>query len=373
MLPNLLFDDPCDNITGPVAEICKPGAGSGGTTLPGGVVAPIDPAGDLDPLTALAKSTAKAAHWTSQQLGKVITDRDAVDLTNSSFLQQYAVVFAASTVLVLLLWLFAVAKRALRGVPATTAASEAVGLLWIAVAASAFTPLILYTVIGAASAVTDVLVSALGSNPNGLFDSLGADLEAGKIGGGPLILFFISLVTIALCGALWLLLVIRALALYVGALFSVVIYAGLVDKDWWGHTRRWAGVMLALIAVEPVIVIIMGLAAALETSPDASKVTTGLGISVVALGAACWLMFKVPGIGDAVKVARTAARATGGATRAIAGPGSASAATGVMRGISAHGERESGGQRSSSIGSQKNPNNVAGGIAAHSQRKPKDK
>ncbi|MCJ0875235.1 hypothetical protein [Streptomyces sp. AP-93] len=370
----MLFDDPCDNITGPVADICKPGEGGTGTTLPGGVVAPIDPVGgDLDPLTALAKSTAKAAHWTSQQLGAIVGNRDSVDLTNKSFLQQYAIVFAASTILVLVLWLFAVAKRAIRGVPMTTAMSEAVGLLWIAVAASAFTPLVLYTIIGAASAVTDVLVTALGSNPNGLFDSLGADLEAGKIGGGPLVLFFVSLATIALCGALWLLLVIRALALYVGALFSVVIYAGLVDRDWWGHTRKWAGVMFALIAVEPVIVIVIGLAAALETGPDNSKVTTGLGITVVALGAAVFLMFKIPGVGDAVKVARTAGRVASGATRAVAGPGSASAATGVMRGISAHGERGSGAGRSSSIGTQKSPNNVSGGIAAHSDRKPKPK
>lgn len=366
----MLFEpnDPCDNLAGPVRDLCKPGGGGTGGTLP---VSPTDPLAELDPLTALAKSTAKAAHWTSQQLGQLVGNRDAVDLTNAGFLKQYAIVFAASTILVLVLWLLAVAKRAIRGVPMTTAMSEAVGLLWIAVAASAFTPLILYTVIGAASAVTDVLVSALGSNPNGLFDSLGADLEAGKVGGGPLILLIVSIATIALCGALWLLLVIRALALYVGALFSVVVYAGLVDKDWWGHTRRWAGVMLALIAVEPVIVIVIGLASALETSPDTSKVVTGLAITLVALGVAVYLVWKVPALGDAVKVARTAAKATGGAARMVTGTGSA--ATGVMRGISAHGDRGTSRGGSSSIGTQKAPNNVAGGIAAHSQRKPKDK
>ncbi|MGW7328127.1 hypothetical protein ACWGIU_05810 [Streptomyces sp. NPDC054840] len=362
--------DPCDNITGPVRDVCEPGSGSGGTGV-GGVVTPADPLGELDPLTALAKSTAKAAHWTSQQLGKLVGDREAIDLTNANFLKQYAIVFAASTILVLVLWLLAVAKRAVRGVPMTTALSEAIGLLWIAVAASAFTPLVLYTVIGATSAVTDVLVSALGSNPNGLFDSLGADLEAGKVGGGPLMLLVVSLATIALCGALWLLLVIRALALYVGALFSVVVYAGLVDRDWWGHTRRWAGVMFALIAVEPIIVIVIGLASALQTSPDTNKVVTGLAITLIALGISVYLVWKVPALGDAVKVARTAAKATGGAARAVTGPASASA--GVMRGISAHGDRgQSRGGGSSSIGTQKAPNNVAGGIAAHSQRKHKD-
>ncbi|MFI5987301.1 hypothetical protein ACIBEA_41330 [Streptomyces sp. NPDC051555] len=363
----MLFDDPCDALSGPVRDTCKPGSGAGG--LPG--VSPTDPAAALDPLGELAHSAAKAAHWTSQQLGKMVGNRNAVDLTNTSFLKQYAIVFAASTILVLVLWLLAVAKRAVRGVPMTTAMSEAVGLLWIAVAASAFTPLILYTVIGAVSAVTDVLVSALGSNPNGLFDSFGADLEAGKVGGGPLILLCASLAAIALCGALMLLLVIRAFALYAGALFSVVVYAGLVDRDWWGHTRRWAGFMFAVIAVEPVIVIVMGLASALETSPDTSRVVTGLGITLTALVIAIYLVVKVPALGDAVKVARGAAKVTGGAVRAVTGGGSA--ATGVMRGISTHGDRgnaRSGG--SSSIGTQKAPNNVAGGISAHAARKPKD-
>lgn len=63
-----------------------------------------------------------------------------VDFTNAKFLQQYAVVFAASTVLTLLLWLLAVAKRAVRGVPLSTAISEAIGFLWLTVLASAFTP-----------------------------------------------------------------------------------------------------------------------------------------------------------------------------------------------------------------------------------------
>ncbi|MFI5621562.1 hypothetical protein [Streptomyces sp. NPDC051567] len=354
--------DPCDLISGPVQDTCRPG-----TTVPG--VVPGDPLAPLDPLTSLAQSAAKAAHWMATQLGTLVADRDSVDLTNASFLQQYAVVFAASTVLVLVLWLLAVAKRAVRGVPMTTAMSEAVGLLWIAVAASAFTPLILYVVISAASAVTDVLVTALGNDPKGLFESLGADLEAGKVGGGPLILLLVSIATIALCGALWLLLIMRALGLYVGAIFSVVVYAGLVDRDWWGHTRRWAGIMLALVAIEPVIVVIIGLAAALETSQDTNSVVTGLAITLIALAVTVAMIVKLPGIGDSLKVARGAGRVAGGAARAVTG--SASAATGVQRGISAHGDRGTTRTNSSSSSGGQNASNLAGGIAAHSQRKPK--
>ena len=42
-------------------------------------------------------------------------------------------------------------------------------------------------------------------------------------------------------GVLYLELYLRAVLLYVGALLGVVVYAGLVDKNLWGHVRRWAG------------------------------------------------------------------------------------------------------------------------------------
>ncbi|MEU2854517.1 hypothetical protein [Streptomyces syringium] len=355
----LLADGPCDTLAGPARQTCESGGTTGGGT---------DPADSLDPLTTLAKEVANAADWTARHLGKAVADRNAVDFTNTNFLKQYAIVFAASTVLVLVLWLLAVAKRAVRGVPMTTAMSEAIGFLWLAVCATAFTPLILYVVTGATSAVTDVLVSALGSKPGGLFASLGDNLKHGKVGGGPLMLTLVSLATIALCGALWLLLVLRALGLYVGAVLGVVVYAGLVDKDLWGHIRRWAGFMVALILAEPVIVIILGLASALESTDQRGPVVTGLAVTVVALGVAIYIIVKFPGFGDAMKVARVTARAAGGTARAITG--SASPSAGVMRGIQTHGSRDGAAQGRSNSGAQKRPNSVSGGISAHGQRKP---
>ncbi|MFI5867248.1 hypothetical protein ACTVZO_41565 [Streptomyces sp. IBSNAI002] len=368
MLP---LDDPCDLVTGPGSVACNrpPTGGSTGGLVP---VAPPTDGTTLDPLSALADSVAKAAHWTSTELGKVVAGGSSVDLTNSSFLAQYAVVFAASTVLVLTLWLLAVAKRAIRGVPMATAMSEAVGLLWLAVLASAFTPLVLYVVIAAVGSVTDVLSSALGNGTTNVFDSLGADLEAGKIGGGPIIRLLASLATIALCGALWVLLLLRDLGLYVGALLSVVVYSGLVSRDWWGKVRRWAGVMVALIMVEPVIVIIVGLASALQTSPDHNNIAVGLAVTVIAVLVAVQLIWKTPGIGDGVKASMAVGRTVRSAAGAVTG-GGGSAAAGVQRGISTHADRGNTPRGGGSIGTQKAPNNVAGGIAAHSQRTPKKK
>ncbi|MET9415355.1 hypothetical protein ABZY03_14460 [Streptomyces klenkii] len=355
----LLADGPCDTLSGPAREAC----GSGGTS--GNVTGPAE---TLDPLTTLAQEVAKAADWTAQQLGKVVADRNAVDFTNGGFLKQYAVVFAASTVLVLVLWLLAVAKRAVRGVPMATAMGEAISLLWFAVFATAFTPLILYVVIGATSAVTDVLVSALGSKPGSLFTSLGANLRDSKVGGGPLILIVTSLATIALCGALWLMLVLRALGLYVGALLGVVVYAGLVDKELWGHIRRWAGFMVALVLAEPIVVIVLGLASALQSTGQRGPVVTGLAVTVIALGITVYIIVKFPGFGDAMKVARLSGRAVGGTTRAITGSNSAS--TGVLHGIQAHGGRGSdAGRRGTTSGAQRHPNRVSEGITTHGRRK----
>jgi len=360
-------DDPCKDAAGPLRQACERDSGGGG----GGGTQPAD---SLDPLMNLARQCARAADWTAQQLGKAI-DQDQVDFTNQGFLRQYAIVFAASGVLTVILWLLGVAKRAVRGVPLGTAIGEAIGLLWFAVAASAFTPLILYTIVGATSAVTDVLVQAFNGDPARTFDKLGDDLQHGRVGGGALMLLIVSVGTIALCGALAMLLVLRALALYVGALLGVVVYSGLVDKDLWGKVRSWAGFMGALILLEPIIAVILGLATALETSGDTSAVTMGLGITVIALGISVYIIVRAPGFGDAVKVARQTARTAGMGGRAAAG--AASTAQGVMHGISTHGGRKGGSSSAGGDGDrpktngQRPPNRMTEGITTHGPREPK--
>ncbi|NED81278.1 hypothetical protein G3I76_14440, partial [Streptomyces sp. SID11233] len=248
---------------------------------------------------SLANGCADAASWTVDKLSEAVKSTANVDFTNPKFLQQYAVVFAASTILTLLLWLLAVAKRAVRGVPITTAISEAVGFLWLTVLASAFTPLILYTVVSATDGITAVLSRTTGSQTDVFFGSFSKALDQGDdIGGGPIMLVVVSLVSILAAGVLWLELVIRAALLYVGALLGTVVYAGLVDKNMWGHVRRWAGVMIAVILVKPVIVIVLGLAGALagDDGPSAfSAVVSGLAIILLAIFASAMIYRFVPG------------------------------------------------------------------------------
>ncbi|MEU6370554.1 hypothetical protein ABZ876_33730 [Streptomyces sp. NPDC046931] len=359
-------NDPCDLIRGPAKDYCEKGnsSGSGGPSseLPG----------SLDPLSSLAKGCADAASWTVNKLSEAVKQTASVDFTNQAFLHQYEIVFAASAILTLLLWLLAVAKRAVRGVPFTTAVSEAVGFLWLTVLASAFTPLILYTVVSATDGVSEVLAKTTGDQTQTFFGAFSGALSKGTdIGGGPIMLILVSLVSILAAGVLYLELFLRAVLLYVGALLGVVVYSGLVDKNLWGHVRRWAGIMIAVILVKPVIVIVLGLAGALATDkgPDSlAAVVSGLAIILLAIFASAMIYRFVPGFGDEIAASRNN-RVMQGAERKAAAVIS-SPATLVAQGIKTHSSRADtgGGQGGGQPPRPANP--VTGGVAAHSTRAP---
>ncbi|WP_406154248.1 hypothetical protein OG217_19970 [Streptomyces sp. NBC_01023] len=355
----------CDLIRGRAHDICEGDAGS--ATTPSNT----PPADSLDPLSSLAKGCADAAAWIVGKLSDAVKGTANVDFTNSSFLRQYAVVFAASTILTLVLWLLAVAKRAVRGVPLTTALSEAIGFLWLTVIASAFTPLILYTLVSATDSVTEVIASATGGKNDVFFGAFAEALKKGSdIGGGPIMLIVTSLVSILAAGVLWLELVIRAALLYAGALLGTVVYAGLVDKNMWGHVRRWAGIMIAVIMVKPVIVIVLGLAGALSSGsgPNSfSAVVSGLAIILLAIFASGMIYRFVPGFGDEVAASRTNRKSATDGSQAAAMISSPAAL--VSQGIKTHSSRGGGNDSGSGGGGGGRPANpISGGVAAHSSR-----
>lgn len=362
--------NPCDLIVGRAKDYCERGNEKSGTT--GGNGGTPDVSNPLDPLSSLAKGCAEAASWTVDQLSDAVQKTANVDFTNPKFLQQYAVVFAASTILTLVLWLLAVAKRAVRGVPLMTAITEAVGFLWLTVLASAFTPLILYTVVSAADGVSDVLAKATGNQTDAFFGTFSEALKKGDdIGGGPIMLIVVSLVSIVAAGVLYLELYLRAVLLYVGALLGVVVYAGLVDKNLWGHVRRWVGIMIAVILVKPVIVIVLGLAGALSSggrSPDSlSAVVSGLAIVLLAIFASGMIYRFVPGFGDEMANVRKNRLMQGAEGKAAAVMSSPAAL--VSQGIKTHSSRQDGGGSGGGGASQARPANPAsGGVAAHSSR-----
>ncbi|MEV6145387.1 hypothetical protein [Streptomyces sp. NPDC051992] len=355
----------CDLIRGPAKDYCE--RGEAGTSKTG--TSTLD--STQDPLSSLARGCADAAAWIVGKLSEAVKSTANVDFTNTKFLQQYAIVFAASTVLTLVLWLLAVAKRAIRGVPLTTAISEAIGFLWLTVLASAFTPLILYTVVSATDGVTQVIATSSGGQTDVFFGSFAEALKKGSdIGGGPIMLIVVSLVSILAAGILWLELVIRAALLYVGALLGTIVYAGLVDKNMWGHVRRWAGIMVAVIMVKPVIAVVLGLAGALSQNdgPNAfSAVVSGLAIILLAIFASAMIYRFVPGFGDEIQGARTNRKQATDGSQAAAMISSPAAL--VSQGIKTHSSR--GGQNSGDSGNSgggRPANPISGGVAAHSSR-----
>ncbi|MFD4586198.1 hypothetical protein [Streptomyces sp. NPDC058434] len=359
-------NSPCDLIRGPARDYCENGESGGAARRAPSLD---DPAGALDPLSSLARGCADAAAWVVDTLSKAVKSTAEVDFTNTTFLSQYAVVFAAATFLTLLLWVLAVAKRAIRGVPLSTAVSEAIGFLWLTVLASAFTPLILYTLVSATDSITDVIAQGTGGQTDVFFGGFKEALQKGDdIGGGPIMLIVVSLVTIVAAGILYLELFLRAVLLYVGALLGVVVYSGLVDKNMWGHVRRWAGIMIAVILVKPVIVIVLGLAGALsaDDGPDSfSAVVTGLAIILLAIFASAMIYRFVPGFGDEIAASRNNRLQNSAENKAAAVISSPAAL--VSQGIKTHSTRthQQGGGGSAG-GSAPSP--VAGGVAAHSTR-----
>ncbi|MEV7535794.1 hypothetical protein [Streptomyces hydrogenans] len=366
--------NPCELLSDTARDYCE-GQGTGGTGGGGSSSGTVnDPASALDPLTSLARGCADAAVAVIDYLSKAVKETAEVDFTNTEFLGRYAVVFAAATFLTVLLWLLAVAKRAMRGVPLTTALSEAVGFLWLTVLASAFTPLILYTVVNATDAITEVIASGTGQQTDVFFGAFKQALQKGdSISGGPIMLIIVSLVTVLAAGVLYLELFLRAVLLYVGALLGVVVYSGLVDKNMWGHVRRWAGIMIAVILVKPVIVIVLGLAGALSsgTGPDSfSAVVSGLAIILLAIFSSAMIYRFVPGFGDEIVASRNNRLHRAGenaAAAVISSPASL-----VSQGIKTHSTRDSGsGGGPSSSAAPRPANQLSGGVAAHSSRTPK--
>ncbi|WP_370466829.1 hypothetical protein [Streptacidiphilus sp. PB12-B1b] len=325
----------------------------------------------MDPLQSLASACATAAAWVIRKLSAGINATTNVNFTDPSFLRTYAVVFGASTFLTLILWLLAVAKRAARGVPFHQAIGEAIGFLWLTVIASAFTPLILYTVVSATDGITAAIASGTKTDTTSYLGSFASALTGGNLGGGPIILVLVSLVAILAAAVLWIEMLIRAAMLYVGALLGTAVYAGLVDKQLWKHVRRWAGVMVAVDLIKPVIVIVLGLAGAIASNAGAndafSTVMSGVAILILSIFASSAIYRFVPGFGDemaAMRRQRSSAVSAGAAV--LNGP-----ANFMKQGISTHAGRggdSPGGGSGGSGGGNSGAASAGAGIAAHAAR-----
>ncbi len=322
----------------PGSSACSllPGVLGSGCRAVGGATAAVSFA--ADPLGAIAAACAIATVWIWGQLATAINATTTVDLTNQGFLNTYALVFAVSSVLVVLLWLVAVAKRVIRGVGAGQAVGESVGFLALAVAASALAPAVLVLLMGLVDAVTAGLAGGLGPDATRFLTGAGNALTAsGSTNGGPVVLIVGAVIGVLVGVLLWVELLLAAAAIYVAAVFGPLVFAGLVDRAMWGHVRKWMGLVVSLALVKPVVVVVLGLAAGLAGSGNAadnfSSVLTAIALLLLSTIASYAVYRLVPLAGDELGQlhgARKAVQSTGPAA-AVPGP-----ATLVSQGIAAH-------------------------------------
>ncbi len=322
----------------PGSSACSllPGMLGGGCRLASGASAAVSFA--ADPLGAIAAACAKATGWIWGQLAAEINATTQVDFTNPGFLNTYALVSAVSSVLVVLLWLAAAAKRVVRGVGAGQAASESVGFLALAVAASAMAPAVLVLLMGLVDAATAGLAGSLGPDAARFLTGAGTALAAsGSTSGGPVVLIVGAVIGLLVGVLLWVELLLAAAAIYVAAVFGPLVFAGLVDRAMWGHVRKWAALVVSLALVKPVVVVVLGLAAGLAGSGNPgdtfSSVLTAIALLLLSVVASFAVYRLVPLAGDELGQLHGARKAvqTSGPAAAVPGP-----ATITSQGIAAH-------------------------------------
>ena len=383
-LPPLMAPaDPCDLLLGHMREVCKntQQTVNGTPNPPGGNS--VSPAGAItDPLGSIARGCADAAQWVINNLSTAITKTATVNFTNLGFLKQYAIVFAASAILTVLLWLMSVVKRAVRGDSIVTAIGEATGFLWMAVLASAFTPVVLAGMVKVTDSVSDAIGNGSTADRNGFLASFSHALDANSgLGGGPIMLIFVSVLSMIAAALLWLELIIRAAMLYVGAALATAVYAGFVDRSMWGHIRRWVGLMISIDLVKPIIVIVLSLATAVSSGPQDSfsAVLSGLAIMILSIFASGLVYRFVPAFGDEM-LSLHKERAAKIGKAAITSAAFTSPAGTMRNGMAAHANRiggafagGGGGNVGSaiagmSVGALTGGASAAAGIAAHTGR-----
>ncbi|MGW1123852.1 hypothetical protein [Streptomyces sp. NPDC002526] len=281
-----------------------------------------------DPLGFLLQKLTEANIWFLRKMLELIQNTTKIDLTSSGFLKQYAIIFAASSLLTVALWLIAVAKRAVRGVAVTTAVSEAIGFLLLQFVVNAMTPGAIALLMKAIDEVTAIFEPYATSNFKPFLSNVLKIMAANPTEGvGQLLVVNL----IMMCGALlmWVELLIRSAAIYVAVALGPIVNAGLVDKDLWGKSKKWFGAIFAIGLSKPILFALLGLGGAIlsdtsgSMSDAVSKTLVGALILLLAVFASATLYRWVPAFGDEMASLhhdRKSAQSSGPAA-AVDGPG----------------------------------------------------
>ncbi|MFH8257630.1 hypothetical protein [Streptomyces roseolus] len=189
-----------------------------------------------------------------------------IDWGNPGFIRLYGLVFALAVVFTMVQWLISVVKRVVRGVPVAQAAMENVGYLLMSVAVAGFMPAMVMTTVdfidSAAEAILGDYIAEVFVGGLVIFYALAA-ISVLVPGFGVVIAIPIGLAILFAVFGLWVMLVVRDALILLGLVFGPIVFSGLVDKDLWGHTRKWVGIMGGIIASKLGIYLALALAGAL--------------------------------------------------------------------------------------------------------------
>ncbi|MFE4309172.1 hypothetical protein ACFRR6_24345 [Streptomyces sp. NPDC056891] len=189
-----------------------------------------------------------------------------IDWGNPGFLRLYGLVFALSAVLTAVMWLISVVKRAVRGIPIGQAIMENIGYLLMSVVVAGFSPLaVALTVDFVDTAAEEILGDYIAEVFVGglvIFTALAA-ISMLMPGVGVVIAIPIALAILLAVFGLWVMLVVRNALILMGLIFGPIVFSGLVDKDLWGHTKKYVGILGGIIASKLGIYLALALAGAL--------------------------------------------------------------------------------------------------------------
>ncbi|MET8816159.1 hypothetical protein ABZW47_29685 [Streptomyces sp. NPDC004549] len=189
-----------------------------------------------------------------------------IDWGNPGFLRLYGLIFALSVVFTMVQWLISVVKRAVRGVPLGQAVMENVGYLLMSVVVAGFMPAAVATIVdfidSAAEAILGDYIAEVFVGGMVIFTALAA-ISVLMPGVGVVVAIPIALMILTAVFGLWVMLVVRNALILLGLIFGPLVFSGLVDKDLWGHTRKWVGIMGGIIASKLGIYLALALAGAL--------------------------------------------------------------------------------------------------------------
>ncbi|MET9611787.1 hypothetical protein [Kitasatospora indigofera] len=234
-----------------------------------------------------------------------------IDWGNAGFIRTYTMAFGASVVLTVVLWLMAVAKRAIQGVNPVQALGESIGYLVLSVMTSAFAPLAIAYITQVFDGIAEAMLAPVTDDLPKVGALLGGMLAVLMvIPGGPVIVLTIGSFLLMAALGVWLELIVRNALIYTGLVFGPTVFAGLVDKDLWGHTKRWFGIIVGIIASKYVTFTTLALASALLAGKRSENATVAqaIGTCLTAIALfflALYLPFQVakfiPILGDQVQ------------------------------------------------------------------------